>query len=75
MLMACFHKKLSSEGVKVFGLDPDFLATSLTQAPEEQRAQGAVEPEVGASVVLGVLQGKRDSDVGKVVSIDGVGPW
>ncbi|KAL7818477.1 NAD(P)-binding protein [Trichoderma gracile] len=35
----------------------------------------AIDPRIGAGVVQGAIDGKRDADVGKVVNKDGIQPW
>lgn len=37
MLLACYEKELSGDGVKVFGICPGFLATELNGPPEMMR--------------------------------------
>ena len=81
MLMLQHAKTLGKEGkdtggpIKVFGLCPGFCATDLGGDPEAARKYGAVEPEVGAQVIVDVVLGKRDADVGKVVYAEGVREW
>lgn len=39
------------------------------------RQMGALDPVIGADFTVDVIEGKRDSDVGKVVRKDMVQPW
>ena len=77
MLMLQYLKTLGKEdkGVKVFGLCPGFCATDLGGNPENSRKYGAVEPEVGAQVIVDTVVGKRDGEVGMVVCKEGVREW
>lgn len=76
MLAACYAKELKEEfGCKVSVIDPGLAATNLMGNPEALRARGAEDPAVSASMILGVCEGKRDADAGKLVSKDGVLPW
>lgn len=53
--------------VKVWALAPGLLATSLGGNTELLKKLGAVDPSIGGDVVRGVIEGKRDADVGKIV--------
>lgn len=75
MVMREFARLLKEDGVKVWGVSPGFLATGLGPGAEFTRKMGALEPSVGAEVVRGVVEGKRDADVGKVVRKDDVQPF
>jgi NAD(P)-dependent dehydrogenase (short-subunit alcohol dehydrogenase family) len=75
MLLACYTHELAGQGIKVFGICPEFLATELNGPPDMMRQMGAKEPETGAQLVLSVVEGKRDHDQGQVVFADGTRPW
>ena len=45
----------------------DYLTIELADDPYTQRESGAEKLEVGAAVVLSVIEGKQDGDVGKAV--------
>lgn len=76
MLAACDAFELKDHGVKVFAFDPEFVATSLTGTPEERRKRGALEPSVSGESCRDIIEGKRDVDVNKFVSINGKDwPW
>ncbi|KAL9112802.1 MAG: hypothetical protein Q9187_007716, partial [Circinaria calcarea] len=71
MLMVQYSKTLGKEGMKVWGLCPGYLATNLSGDAEKAKEMGAGKPEDGAKVIVGVVEGKRDGEVGKVVVRDG----
>lgn len=75
MLMACYSQDPARKNLKVFGIDPGFLATELNGPPDMMRKMGAAEPETAASLVLSVINGERDAEKGKVVHSDGIRPW
>ncbi|KAH7372180.1 hypothetical protein BKA64DRAFT_728913 [Cadophora sp. MPI-SDFR-AT-0126] len=75
MVMREWARILREDGVKVWGVSPGFLATGLGMGAELTKKMGAVEPQVGAEVIRGVVEGERDEDVGKVVKKDGVQPF
>ena len=76
MLAACYAKELKDEfGAKVWAVDPGLVATNLTRNPDALRARGALEPDTSTQTILGIVEGKRDEDVGKLVYKDGVWPW
>jgi NAD(P)-dependent dehydrogenase (short-subunit alcohol dehydrogenase family) len=76
MLAACDAFELKDKGVKVFAFDPEFVATSLTSTPEERRKLGALEPSVSGENCRDIIEGKRDADARKLVSINGAEwPW
>lgn len=65
------------EGLKVFVMSPGFVRSNLRGSSEEARSGWgkAGDPEVSGQLVLDIVQGKRDSDVGRFVHKDGVYPW
>ncbi|UKZ75446.1 hypothetical protein TrVFT333_003131 [Trichoderma virens FT-333] len=71
MLAACDAFDLKDHGVKVFAFDPEFVATELTHSPEERRKLGALEPSVSGESCRDIIEGKRDADTSKFVSING----
>ncbi|KAL7943198.1 hypothetical protein V8C42DRAFT_329967 [Trichoderma barbatum] len=76
MLAACDAFELREHGVKVFAFDPEFVATELTGTPEERRKRGALEPSVSGESCRDIIQGKRDADTSKFVTINGADwPW
>ena len=75
MLMRHWERMFRNDGVKVWSVSPGFLATNLNGNVVMLRKLGAVDPSVGAEVVKGAIEGKRDGEVGMVVNKTGVQPW
>lgn len=76
MLAACNAFELKDHGVKVFAFDPEYVATSLSHTPEERRKLGALEPSVSGESCRDIIEGKRDAETNKFVSINGAEwPW
>lgn len=78
MLAVDYERSLRNDGVKVWAVAPGFLATGLGGDAERLKQMGAGDPRVGGDAILGVVEGKRDADVGKVVREYGdsnVQPW
>ncbi|KAF5263297.1 hypothetical protein FOXYS1_5967 [Fusarium oxysporum] len=75
MMMREWFRILSQDGVKVWAISPGYLATGLGLGQGTNKAQGAIDPAIGAAIVKDVLIGARDKDVGKVVSKQGIQPW
>lgn len=75
MLMREWYRLLKEDGIKVFAISPGFLATGLGGHPEFLKKMGAGEPSAAGPLILSVIEGKRDADVGKVVDKDGVQVW
>lgn len=67
MMMLNWARALKSDGVKVWSVAPGLLATSLGGDTEVLRKLGAKDPSIGGKVLRGVIEGRRDADVGKVV--------
>ncbi|TFA98303.1 Short chain dehydrogenase [Trichoderma ghanense] len=76
MLAACDAYELRDDGVKVFAYDPEFVATNLTGTPEERRKMGALEPSISGESCRDIIEGKRDAETHKFLSINGKEwPW
>ncbi|TVY48611.1 Short-chain dehydrogenase/reductase [Lachnellula occidentalis] len=77
MMMVEWAKSLKNDGVKVWAVAPGLLATSLGGNTELLKKLGAQEPSVGGGVMRGVIEGKRDTDVGNVVReyLTPIQPW
>ncbi|UZJ53657.1 hypothetical protein CBS101457_002977 [Exobasidium rhododendri] len=76
MVMLEWKRILSNDAVKVFAVDPGFLATNLGGfTPAKLKGMGALDPSVGAAFVKDVIDGKRDSEHGKCLRRAGVAPW
>lgn len=67
MLMADWTRILKADGVKVWCIAPGLLATGLGGNPELLKKMGAKDPSLGGAAIRGVVEGKRDADVGKIV--------
>ncbi|KFY02217.1 hypothetical protein O988_02310 [Pseudogymnoascus sp. VKM F-3808] len=76
MMMRQWHRILLNDGVKVWAISPGFLATNLGDVGIEQlKKLGARDPSEGGNFVKRVIEGERDSDVGKVVGATGIQAW
>ncbi|OHE98620.1 short-chain dehydrogenase [Colletotrichum orchidophilum] len=75
MVMQNWHWLLKADGVKVWCISPGALATGLGGNPDLLKKMGAGEPSQGGRLIKQVVEGERDSDVGKVVNKDGIQPW
>lgn len=51
------------------------LATGLGGNHELLKEMGAIGPQIGAELVTSVIEGRRDTDMGKVINKTGVQPW
>lgn len=67
MVMLNWARSLKSDGVKVWSVAPGLLATSLGGDTEVLKRLGAKDPSIGGEVLRGVIEGKRDDDVGKAI--------
>ena len=67
----------ASEGLKVFTMCPGFVVSNLRGGKDEQRNGWghARDPEESGETVLGILEGRRDGNVGRFVHKDGIYPW
>lgn len=77
MLVVEWAKGLEKDGVRVWGVDPGRCVTNLAGEGLEEvsRKMGAREAVDGAKLVVEVMEGKRDGEVGRVVWDEGVRPW
>ncbi|KAF4594912.1 NAD(P)-binding domain protein [Ophiocordyceps camponoti-floridani] len=76
MMMREWHRILSEDGVKVWGISPGYLATGLGGSLELNKQRGAGDASLGGEFVREVLEGRRDGDVGKAIQREGrVQPW
>ncbi len=77
MLAVLEARDYGDKGLKVFALSPGFVRSNLRGSSEEQKSGwgGAGDPEVSGGIVLDIVMGKRDEDVGKLVHKDGVYDW
>jgi NAD(P)-dependent dehydrogenase (short-subunit alcohol dehydrogenase family) len=65
------------KGLKVFPICPGFVVSNLRGDNDEARSGWghAGDPADSGNLVLSIVEGKRDADVGKLVHKDGVYPW
>lgn len=73
MVMLEWHWMLREDGVKTWAVSPGILSTAITS--EFVKMPGApvpVHPSVGAKLVVDVVEGHRDGDVGKIVLQSGI---
>ena len=77
MLAVLESRDYGPQGLKVFAMSPGFVRSNL-RGPNEEARSGwgkAGDPEVSGGIVLSIVQGKRDADLGLFVHKDGVHPW
>ncbi|OAQ99082.1 hypothetical protein LLEC1_07697 [Akanthomyces lecanii] len=75
MTMREWHRMLKDDGVKTWAVSPGFLATRLGGDQEANKKMGAGDPALGGGFIKDVIEGKRDADIGKVITRDGIQPW
>jgi len=75
MLMLDWNHKLKEDGVKVWCIGPGFLLTDLGGIREKVKERGGGHPSIGGQLILSVVEGKRDADVGKFVNKDAIAPF
>lgn len=65
------------KGLKVFVMSPGFVRSNLRGSTEKMRSEWgkAGDPAISGGLVLNIVQGKRDADVGQFVHKDGVYDW
>ncbi|KAL9097699.1 MAG: hypothetical protein Q9165_000025 [Trypethelium subeluteriae] len=70
-------KEFGTKGLLVFPIAPGFVVSNLRGTDEEAKNGwgGAGDPMVSGRLIMSILDGERDSDVGKLVHKDGVYPW
>jgi NAD(P)-dependent dehydrogenase (short-subunit alcohol dehydrogenase family) len=67
----------SSTALKVFAMCPGFVVSNLRGTSHEARMGWgkAGDPEVSGKLVLSIVEGERDADVGKLIHGNMVYPW
>lgn len=77
MLALREHVEFAEKGLKVFAMSPGFVVSNLRGTSEELRSGwGKAGPaSVSGEIMLSILDGERDGDVGKLVWKDGVYEW
>ncbi|KAF7518962.1 hypothetical protein PCG10_010463 [Penicillium crustosum] len=63
--------------LKVFAVCPGFVRSNLRGTSEEARSGWghASDPSISGNTILSILEGRRDSDVGRFIHKDGSFPW
>jgi len=71
------YHEFAENGLKVFAMSPGFVVSNLRGTSEELRSGwGMAEPaRISGEILLDILDGKRDEDVGKLVWKNGVYDW
>jgi NAD(P)-dependent dehydrogenase (short-subunit alcohol dehydrogenase family) len=77
MLAVLEARDFGSQGLKVFAVSPGFVVSNLRGTSEEARSgKGkAADPKSSGELILSIVRGERDADVGCLVHKDGVFPW
>ncbi|GIK04327.1 hypothetical protein Aspvir_008407 [Aspergillus viridinutans] len=77
MLVIQQHKLFGPKGIRVFSLCPGLVRSNLRGKGEEDVSAGgrAGDPMVPAEMILGLIEGKRDADVGKFLRGERVLNW
>ena len=77
MLAALEWSEFKSQGLKTFAVCPGFVVSNLRGTSEEARSGWgkAGDPEVPGQLIMSIIEGKRDADVGGFVHKDGTYPW
>ena len=77
--MLATRDRIVSRGtpLKVFVIEPGLVRSNLRGLREEEVTLGgrAGDPEDSGRMILKILQGKRDADMEKLLTQDGVMPW
>ncbi len=75
MMMVDWNHKLKEDGVRVCSVGPGFLASDLGNMKEKAKEMGCGHPSIGGQMLRSVVEGKRNTDVGKIVVKDGISQW
>ena len=68
MWATCAAKEGKEQGIRVWTVDPGLVATNLGGNKEALKQRGAGSSEVSAQTILSVIEGRRDTDIGKLIS-------
>lgn len=76
-MLAVLEARDYGPGLKVFAMSPGFVRSNLRGTDEAARSGWgqAGDPEETGELLLDIVQGKRDEDVGCLVHKDGVFAW
>ncbi|KAH1448044.1 hypothetical protein KXW52_002193 [Aspergillus fumigatus] len=73
MVLREWGRILKNDGVKIWGIAPGYLATGLGGGTaEEMKKNGAEDADVAGPFIRSVLEGDRDTEVGRVIRREGV---
>ena len=77
MLAVLESRDYGSKGLKVFVVSPGFVRSNLRGTSVEARSGWgqAGDPERSGEIILSVIRGERDADVGCLIHKDGVFAW
>jgi len=75
MWAACAVKEGKEQGIRVWTVDPGLVATNLGGNKEALEQMGAGSSDISAQTILSIIEGGRDTDIGKLIHKDGVYPW
>ncbi|KMK58924.1 polyglutamate biosynthesis protein, putative [Aspergillus fumigatus Z5] len=76
MVLREWGRILKNDGVKIWGIAPGYLATGLGGGTaEEMKKNGAEDADVAGPFIRSVLEGDRDTEVGRVIRREGVQEW
>jgi NAD(P)-dependent dehydrogenase (short-subunit alcohol dehydrogenase family) len=77
MLVAMEYAEYGPAGLNVFAVSPGFVRSNLRGTSEEEISGwgGAMDGDVAGELILSIVEGRRDSDVGCLVHKDGVFTW
>jgi NAD(P)-dependent dehydrogenase (short-subunit alcohol dehydrogenase family) len=78
MMILEWKRVLYHDGVKVFAVNPGYLATGLNgteNSLEEMKGSGARDVSLGGEFVRKVVEGDRDDDEGKLIEEGRVVDW
>jgi NAD(P)-dependent dehydrogenase (short-subunit alcohol dehydrogenase family) len=77
MIAVTEKNKWASKGVKVIPMCPGLVRSNLRGTEEQNVSAGgrAGSADVSGEMILSIIEGKRDADVGKFIHKDGVHEW
>ncbi|KAJ5612954.1 hypothetical protein N7510_006148 [Penicillium lagena] len=77
MMTLQMHKRLSAQNIRVFAVCPGLVRSRLRGESEAAISAGgaAGDPVVSGKLIMDIILGKRDDNVGEFVNKDGTYPW
>ena len=73
MAMAEYQVDLEDKGVKVYAMCPGYVHSNIRR--EKEAAPGALSADTSAETLVGIINGERDGEMGKLLHRDGVYDW